>query len=80
MKLRAITATAAALALTTTPVLAQANQAESAEVSRSVEKANSKSELEGGTGIIVAIIAAAGIIGGIIIAADNDDDDAPTSP
>ncbi|MEM1132813.1 MAG: hypothetical protein AAGH53_07745 [Pseudomonadota bacterium] len=79
MKFRALAATAAALAMTTTPVLAQATQ--SAPVSRTAEASDSESELEGSTGIIVGILAAAAVIGGIIIAADNDDDDdLPTSP
>lgn len=80
MKLRAIAATAAAFALTTTPVLAQASKTNTSEVSRSVAKAEKKSELEGGAGIIIAILGAAAVIGGIVIATSNDDDDTPTSP
>lgn len=81
MKFRSTAIAAAALAMTTTPVLAQASldQTSSAEVSRQTEKKKDKSELEGSTGIIVAVLAAAAVIGGIVIAADQDDD-TPTSP
>ncbi|WOE74597.1 hypothetical protein [Alterisphingorhabdus coralli] len=78
MKLRALAAATAALALTATPVLAQATQ--SAPVSRSVEASANESDLEGDTGLIVGILAAAAVVGAIILIADDDDDDEPASP
>ncbi|WP_373491283.1 hypothetical protein [Parasphingorhabdus sp.] len=71
-------AAAAAASLVSAPVLAQATQpvTSAARTSATVE---GESNVEGGTGIILAILAAAAIIGGIIIAADGSED-TPTSP
>ncbi|WP_339693462.1 hypothetical protein [uncultured Parasphingorhabdus sp.] len=71
-------AAVAAASLVSTPVLAQAVQPVSsvARTGATVEKANN---VEGGSGIIIAILAAAAVIAGIIIAADGSED-APTSP
>lgn len=83
MKFRSLALAVAALAISTTPVLAQVSvdATSSAEVSRDVEKKKDKSELEGTTGIIAAVVAAAAVIAGIVIIADDDDDDdEPTSP
>ncbi|MEM1132814.1 MAG: hypothetical protein AAGH53_07750 [Pseudomonadota bacterium] len=77
MKFRVLAAATAALAMTATPVLAQATQ--SAPVARAAEASNAESELEGDTGLIVGILAAAAVVAAIIIIADDDDDE-PTSP
>ena len=71
-------AAAAAASLVSAPVLAQAVQPVSsvARTSATVENGN---DLEGGSGIIIAILAAAAVIAGIIIAADGSED-TPTSP
>jgi|TARA_R110002049_G_scaffold87815_6_gene222341 hypothetical protein len=71
-------AAAAAASLVSAPVLAQAAQPVSslARTSATVEGENN---VEGGSGIIIAILAAAAVIGGIVIAADGSED-TPTSP
>ncbi|WP_339824197.1 hypothetical protein [uncultured Parasphingorhabdus sp.] len=71
-------AAAAAASLVSAPVLAQAVQPVSsvARTGATVEKENN---VEGGSGIIIAILAAAAVIAGIVVAADGSDD-APTSP
>jgi len=71
-------AAAAAIALVGSPVLAQATQSTS-DAARVSASAADRSDLEGASGIIIAILAAGAIIAGIIIAADNDEDE-PTSP
>ncbi len=76
MKLRSIATAVAAVALTTSPVLAQVAQTETVRAS---ETSEAKAELEGGSGIIIALLAAAAIVAGIVIAAGNDSD-TPTSP
>tara|TARA_R110000824_G_scaffold11585_4_gene50705 strand:+ start:16666 stop:16905 length:240 start_codon:yes stop_codon:yes gene_type:complete len=71
-------AAAAAASLVSAPVLAQAAQpvASAVRTSATVENDN---DVEGGSGIIIAILAAAAVIGGIIIAADGSEN-TPTSP
>lgn len=72
------TTAAAALALSATPVLAQ-----EASIDRLPAPVDAQGEqLEGGSGILIALLAAAAIIAGIIIAADGgtDEADLPTSP
>lgn len=71
----------AAASLVSAPVLAQAAQPVSSATQpvRAVAAVDSESELEGSSGIIVALLAAAAVIAGIIIAADGSDD-TPTSP
>lgn len=72
MKFRNLLAATAALSLVASPALAQS----SSNVERiSAPVAQDESELEGGSGIILAILAAAAIIAGIIIAADGGEDD-----
>ncbi|MCG6120809.1 MAG: hypothetical protein MEP44_09210 [Blastomonas sp.] len=73
MKNRIAAAALAALAITATPVLAQAS------AQRVSATSAEDSEAEGGTGIIIGVLAAAAVIGGIVIAADQDSD-TPTSP
>ncbi|MDM7956560.1 hypothetical protein [Blastomonas sp.] len=73
MKNRIAAAALAALAITATPVLAQAGAERISAVSAE------ENEAEGGTGIIIGVLAAAAVIGGIVIAADQDSD-TPTSP
>ena len=70
----------AAASLVSAPVLAQAQQPVSSmsEAARTGADASGE-DLEGGSGIVLAILAAAAIIAGIIIAADGSDDD-PISP
>ncbi|GAB5488579.1 MAG: hypothetical protein Pars2KO_21490 [Parasphingorhabdus sp.] len=71
-------AAVAAASLVSAPVMAQAVETSSQSVRTSAQAAD-ESELEGGSGIILAILAAAAIIAGIIIAADGSED-TPTSP
>lgn len=71
-------AAAAAASLVSAPVLAQATQPISS-VARTSATVENESDLEGGSGIIIAILAAAAVIAGIIIAADGSED-TPTSP
>ncbi|VWX57497.1 hypothetical protein [Sphingorhabdus sp. 109] len=71
-------AAAAAASLVSAPVLAQASQPVSSAV-RTSATVEGENDLEGGSGIIIAILAAAAVIAGIIIAADGSDD-TPTSP
>ncbi len=69
MKFRNIALATAALSLAASPAIAEA------AFERSVAPVEGESELEGGSGILIAVLAAAAVIGGIIIIADNDDDD-----
>ncbi len=78
MRLAKIGMAAAAASLVSAPVLAQAVQPVSS-VARTSATVEDESNLEGGSGIIIAILAAAAAIGGIVIAADGSDD-TPTSP
>ncbi len=71
-------AAAAAASLVSAPVLAQAVQPVSS-VARTSATVENDSDLEGGSGIILAILAAAAVIAGIIIAADGSEN-TPTSP
>lgn len=71
-------AAAAAASLVSAPVLAQASQPVSS-VARTSATVEGENELEGGSGIIIAILAAAAVIAGIVIAADGSED-TPTSP
>lgn len=73
MKFRNVVAATAALSLAATPAIAEA------AFDRAAAPVEGESELEGGSGIILAILAAAAVIAGIIIAADGDDD-GPVSP
>ncbi len=68
MKIRTLAAATAAVSLAATPAIAEAS------FDRSIAPVEGESELEGGSGIIIAILAAAAVIAGIIIAADGDDD------
>lgn len=74
---KTFTTAAAAIALSATPVFAQ-----EASVDRLPAAVDAQGEqLEGRSGIILALLAAAVIIAGIIVAAGDDDDDSlPTSP
>ncbi|WOE74598.1 hypothetical protein [Alterisphingorhabdus coralli] len=81
MKIRAFTAAAAALALTATPVFAQANQSSAAtNVSRSVEATDGESNMtdDGTVALIAAAVIGLGVAVGLLIA--DDDDDLPASP
>lgn len=71
-------AAVAAASLVSAPVMAQAVESVSQPVRTSAQTAD-ESDLEGGSGIIIAILAAAAVIAGIIIAADGSED-TPTSP
>lgn len=72
MKFRNVLAATAALSLIASPALAQTS-ATADRVSAPV--AQGESELEGGSGIIIAILAAAAVIAGIVIASDGGDDE-----
>ncbi len=69
MTFRTLAAATAMVSLAATPAIAEAN------LDRNIAPIDGESELEGGSGIIIAILAAAAIIAGIIIAADNGDDE-----
>ncbi|MEP3050242.1 MAG: hypothetical protein ABJP48_11750 [Erythrobacter sp.] len=69
MKIRTIVAATAALSLAATPAIAEAS------FDRAGAPVEGESELEGGSGIIIAILAAAAVIAGIIVVADGDDDE-----
>lgn len=73
MKFRNVVAATAALSLAATPAIAEA------AFDRAAAPVEGESELEGGSGIIIAILAAAAVIAGIIIAADDGNDE-PVSP
>lgn len=81
MRFGKIGAAIAATSLVASPVLAQAAQPVSSvsQAARADASATSESDLEGGSGILIAILAAAAVIAGIIIAADGSEDE-PTSP
>ena len=68
MKIRTVVAATAALSLAATPAIAEA------AFDRSIAPIEGESELEGGSGVLIAVLAAAAVIGGIIILADGDDD------
>ena len=71
MKFRNLLAATAAISLAASPALAQS----SVNADRiSAPVAQDESELQGGSGILLAILAAAAVIAGIIIIADNGDD------
>ncbi len=73
-------AAVAAASLVSAPVFAQAQQPVSSTSEAARTGANASGEdLEGGSGVILAVLAAAAVIAGIIIAADGSDD-TPTSP
>ncbi len=68
MKIRTLAAATAAISLAATPAIAEAS------FDRAIAPVEGESELEGSSGIIIALLAAAAVIAGIIIAADGDDD------
>lgn len=73
---KTFTTAAAAIALSATPVFAQ-----EASIDRLPAPVETQGEqLEGNSGIFLALLAAAAIIAGIIIAADGDEETLPTSP
>ena len=74
MKFRNVALATAAVSLAASPAIAEA------AFDRSTAPVEGESELEGGSGILIAILAAAAIIAGIIIAADDGGEDIPTSP
>ena len=73
MKFRTLALATAAVSLAASPAIAEA------AYDRANAPVEGESELEGESGILIAILAAAAIIAGIIIAADGGED-APTSP
>lgn len=72
MKIRTLALATAAVSLAASPAIAEA------AFERSVAPVSGESELEGGSGILIAVLAAAAVIGGIIVIADDDDE--PASP
>ncbi|WP_417622253.1 hypothetical protein [Parasphingorhabdus sp.] len=78
MRFGKIVMAAAAASLVSAPVLAQAVQPASS-VARTSATVENENDLEGGSGIIVAILAAAAVIGGIVVAVDGSSN-TPTSP
>ncbi|MEL6878206.1 MAG: hypothetical protein AAGL68_08935 [Pseudomonadota bacterium] len=68
MKIRTLAVATAAVSLAATPAIAEA------AFDRTIAPVEGESELEGGSGIIIALLAAAAVIAGIVIAADGDDD------
>ena len=73
MKFRNLVAATAALSLAATPAIAEA------AFDRAAAPVKGENDLEGGSGIIIAVLAAAAVIAGIIIATDDGNDD-PVSP
>lgn len=73
MKIRNLALATAAVSLAASPAIAEV------AFERSAAPVEGESNLEGGSGIIIAVLAAAAVIAGIIIVAD-DGDDAPASP
>lgn len=69
MKFRNLLAATAALSLAASPALAETSARVSAPV------AQDESNVEGGSGLIIAILAAAAVIAGIVIIADDGDED-----
>ena len=81
MRFGKMIASAVALAVATTPVVASAaNPAAKVSVA-SAQRVGApvKGEKALGGGIIVAVLAAAAVIAGIIIVADDDDDDSDSN-
>lgn len=78
MKVSKIIASAVALAVASTPVVASAaNPASKLSVSGAAQRAGApvKGEKALGGGVIVAVLAAAAVIAGIIIVADDNNND-----
>lgn len=73
MKFRNLAAATAVVSLAASPAIAEASFA------RTSAPVEGESELEGGSGILIAVLAAAAIIAGIVIAADDGNDE-PLSP
>ncbi|MFL0357356.1 hypothetical protein ACI5KX_12860 [Erythrobacter sp. GH1-10] len=73
MKFRTLALATAAVSLAASPAIAEA------AYDRANAPVEGESELEGESGILIAILASAAIIAGIIIVADGGED-APTSP
>jgi len=69
MKFRNLALATAALSLAASPAIAEA------AFERTVAPVEAESEIQGSSGILIAVLAGAAIIGGIILIADNDDDD-----
>ena len=69
MKFRNLAVATAAISMAAAPAVAEAN------ADRAVAPVEGQSELEGGSGLIIALLAAAAIIAGIVIAADGGDDE-----
>ena len=69
MKFRTLAAAAAAITVAATPAIAEAS------FDRVAAPVSGESELEGGSGILLAVLAAAAVIAGIVLVADGGDDD-----
>ena len=72
MKIRTLPAAAAVLSLATAPAIAEVS------LDRAPAPVEGESQLQGGSGLLIAVLAAAAVIAGIVIAADGDAD--PVSP
>jgi len=68
MKFRNFAVATAAISLAASPAIA--------EVAAERAPVEGQSELEGKSGLLIALLAAAAIIAGIVVAADSGDDDA----
>ena len=75
MRIPKLVAAIAAASMVSTPVLAQANQA---EVARSASPMSEENNLRGG--FVIPLIAIIAIILGILAATHDNDDDLPHSP
>ena len=69
MKFRNFAVATAAISLAASPAVAEAT------TDRAAAPVEGQSELEGQSGLIIALLAAAAIIAGIIVAADGGDDE-----
>lgn len=70
MKFRNFAVATAAISLAASPAIAEVAS------DRAAAPVEGQSELEGKSGLLIALLAAAAIIAGIVVAADSGDDDA----
>lgn len=69
MKFRNFAVATAAISLAASPAIAEV------ALDRAAVPVEGQSELEGGSGLLIALLAAAAIVAGIIVAADGGDDE-----
>jgi hypothetical protein len=77
---KGLIAATAAIALSATPALAQANAASAPAVAPATETVDEGSEMFGRGGFIIPLLAVTAVILGLLILLDDDEEDLPTSP